>query len=230
MKKFQLLLLGLLLFSSVSAQLRIYTTSEYSFMLQGADVTNAQNQKVHNIIRFSGFFNAAEYVHIDFGKFFGIGIGGGIHNIGFISSSDSVKLKRRTYSTFVPVFFKFGNMKKRIYMYAGAQYDILFNFKQKTFINDEKTEKFNEWFSRRTPRFIPSVFVGIQLPLGINIRATYMLHNFFNPGYTTASGSRPYEAYNARVFYLTLALNFRNHKESFARNRKADRRSTAFTR
>jgi hypothetical protein len=197
-------------------------------MLQGADVTNAQNQKVHNIIRFSGFFNAAEYVHVDFGKFFGIAIGAGIHNIGFITSVDSLKLKRRSYSTFVPVFFKFGNMKKRIYMYAGVQYDILFNFKQKTFIYDEKTEKFNEWFSRRTPRFIPSVFVGIQLPLGFNIRATYMLNNFMNPGYTLSNGVRPYEAFNARVFYLTLALNFRNHKESFARNRRDARRNTAF--
>ena len=55
----------------------------------------------------------------------------------------------------------------------------MFHFKQKTFIDGAKY-KYSDWFSSRTPTFIPSVFAGIQFPGGLQVKVKYYLDDFLN--------------------------------------------------
>jgi hypothetical protein len=134
------------------------------------------------IIRYSTFLHFGEQLHVNLGKSFGFYTGIGVRNIGMINRlNDSIKVKQRVYALGVPVGIKLGDMQKRVYAALGAELELFFNYKQKTFLGSgrgEKVEKFNEWFSDRTPLLNPSLFVEFNFKKGTYLKLRYYPLNF----------------------------------------------------
>jgi hypothetical protein len=134
------------------------------------------------IIRYSAFFHFGEQFHVNFGKSFGLYTGIGVRNIGMINRlNDSIKVKQRVYALGVPVGIKLGDMQKRVYLALGAELELFFNYKQKTFLGSgrgDKVEKFNEWFSDRTPLLNPSLFLEFKFKKGTYLKLRYYPLNF----------------------------------------------------
>ena len=134
------------------------------------------------IPRYSTFFHIGEQFHVNLGKSFGFYTGIGVRNIGMINRlNDSIKVKQRVYALGVPVGIKIGDMQKRLYAALGAELELFFNYKQKTFLGSgrgDKVEKFNEWFSDRTPLLNPSLFVEFNFKKGTYIKLRYYPMNF----------------------------------------------------
>lgn len=167
-------------------------------------------EHVRNIPRFTIFFNVGSNYNYDFSNNIGIFTGLNIKNIGLITKNDTVKLKRRVYTMGVPLGFKFGNIRDGFFFFLGGEYDLAFNYKEKTFIDGDKT-KFNEWFSDRTPLLMPSVFAGFRFSPGFGVKVQYYLNNFFNKDYThTVNGVKeyPYQNLDANLAFVTLSYNF----------------------
>ncbi|TXB64893.1 hypothetical protein [Phaeodactylibacter luteus] len=207
----------------------IYNTSGGEFIFSFANI-DADGESVNNVMRFSAFFHAGQKWHFDFSNHFGLMTGYGLRNIGFIteddgiriaahegliSLGDDVKIKRRTYALGVPAGFKVGNFNRNAFVYAGMELELFFNYKEKLFINGEKEDKFNEWFSDRTALLNPSVFGGVQLPAGVNLQFKYYFNNFLQQTYTErVSGVdfKPYEGLDTRLFYFSLSFNLNRSK------------------
>ena len=134
------------------------------------------------IPRYSTFFHIGEQFHVNLGKSFGLYTGVGVRNIGMINRlNDTIKIKQRVYALGIPVGIKIGDMQKRLYAALGAELELFFNYKQKTFLGSgrgDKVEKFNEWFSDRTPLLNPSLFVEFNFKKGTYIKLRYYPMNF----------------------------------------------------
>ena len=162
------------LVQSVSAQEKnndkVYTTfGGNGGILSFSDVKD-NGTKVNSIPRFTFFFNIGTNYNYDVSDHFGFFSGTNIKNIGMITEVGDTKLKRRVYTLGVPVGFKVGNVKDGIMLFGGAEVDVAFNYKEKTFVNDDKKSKFNEWFSDRTQTLMPSVFAGFQFSEHFSIK------------------------------------------------------------
>lgn len=181
------------------------------FILSFVQATDA-GQKVNSLPRFTCFFHSGMQTHQDLGKAFGFFSGVNIRNIGFITVQDSLKLKRRSYSLGIPLAVKLGNVKKHYYFFGGAEYEMLFHYKEKQFIDGVKRAKQTEWFSDKVNTFIPSVLGGIQFPTGLQVMVKYYLNDFMNKNYsTTIAGvnTYPYRNFNSRIFYISVCSNIR---------------------
>jgi hypothetical protein len=169
-----------------------------------------------NILRFSPFFNAQSWRVYDYGNF-GVFHGLAIRNVGFIAEDRSIntRIKFRTYNLGIPVGFKV-DFSPAISLYAGYEFEVPFNFKQKTFINESKEDKFNSWFSDRTPTLAHGLFVGFQFIGGTHVKFKYYLNEFLNTDYEAVIDGqtvRPYADLDAHVFYFALSFNiFKNTK------------------
>jgi hypothetical protein len=180
-------------------------------LLSFARVTNA-GEHVRNIPRFTMFFNVGTNYNYDFSNNFGIFTGLNIKNIGLITKpNDSVKLKQRVYTLGVPLGIKVGNLRDGFFFFAGGEYDLAFNYKEKYFLDGDKKSKFNEWFSDRTDILMPSVFAGFRFPPGFGVKVQYYLNDFFNKDYTeTVNGVKttPYKDMKANMVFVTLSYSF----------------------
>lgn len=168
-------------------------------------------ESIRNIPRFTMFFNIGSNYNYDFSNNVGIFTGLNIKNIGLITKEDSLKLKRRVYTLGVPLGLKFGNIRDGFFFFFGGEYDMAFNYKEKTFIDGDKKSKFNEWFSDRTPTFMPSVFAGFRFQPGFGVKVQYYLNDFFNKDFSqTIDGVKtyPYENMEAKMVFVTLSYNF----------------------
>lgn len=210
-------------------KVEIYKTNGGELIFSFADV-DVGAADVSNVLRFSGFFHVGQKWHFDFGNHFGLFTGYGIRNVGFITEDDGidiaayegmieegdeVRVKRRSYTLGVPVGLKLGNFERNAYAYGGAELELMFNYKEKLFIDGDKEEKFNEWFSDRTNLLAPSVYGGVQFPGGINLQFKYYLLNFLNQDYTERVNGvnvQPYQNVDSRMFYLSISLNFGNNQ------------------
>jgi len=202
-----LLLFGL----SVRAQ-KVYTVSGGEVIFQSGSVEKKKdgvNTSVNTNLRFTLFFHIGEYLHYDFGDHVGMFTGLGIRNVGFITEEDSIKDKYRTYNLGMPLAIKFGSFKKNLFLFGGAEYEWMFHFKHKTFVDDTKT-KYTSWFSNHTPALIPSVFVGLQLPAGFQFKFRYYLDNYLEERYTYTSAPQGYN--KTQVWYISVSYQIRNNK------------------
>ncbi len=166
--------------------------------------------------RFTGFLHIGANINYDFSNSVGIFTGINIKNIGFIekyNNPDST-VKRRVYTFGIPLGFKFGNLKYGSFIIAGGGVDFPFNYKEKGFVDRGDKDKFNEWFSSRTPAVMPYVFVGAVLRPMMSIKLQYYPSNFMNTNYTTTVGNTtvaPYKGYDVKLIMLTLGfdINYR---------------------
>ncbi len=152
MKKLSIILSALVLlgYTRVQAQdQKVYTTSSIEYLFSWSDVTD-NGQKLSGPIRFAPVFNFQNAVNKDFSEKVGLFLGLSMNNVGFIYDEDEFTRKKvRSYNLGIPVGFKIGNMNGA-YLFGGYTVEFPLNYKEKTFINEEKT-KFNTWFSDRTP-------------------------------------------------------------------------------
>ena len=153
-----------------------YTMATSETILSWGSV-KATGLETSNIARFTPFFNFGTQLHKDFNKKTGFYTGLALRNIGIITDlNDSVRVKQRVYTLGIPVAFKFGDMNGNQGA-IGIDNEFALNYKQKLFVNDEKS-KTNIWFSDRTKIYLPSVFVEFKSKMGNFIRFKYYLTDF----------------------------------------------------
>ena len=90
---------------------------------------------------------------------------------------------------------------------AGGEAELMFHYKEKQFINGDKQRKSKEWFSDKVNLFNPSVFAGIQLPGGMNVKFKYYLNDFLNQAYTETVGgvkTKPYSGLKSQKVCFLL--------------------------
>lgn len=189
---------------------RIYTENSGEFIFSFADVVR-NDQSISTPLRFSLFFHAGNNIHFDLNDYLGIYSGWALRNIGFITKENNVKTKRRTYSIGIPAAIKLGSFKNNFFLYGGASYEMFFHYKQKQFVDGEKS-KYSEWFSDRTERFAPSFFAGVQFPKGINLKFKFYPNDFLNRSFTGTDFGQAvdYSEYEkTNLFYIALTFNFK---------------------
>lgn len=234
------------IFTTVNSQTNLYTvtsgelifsenttsfTSDFQAQYPGAILEGSN-------LRFTLFFHLGEYLHADFSNNFGLFTGLGIRNVGMITDETlpqtvalsgqdvaytDYNIVRRQYMLGLPLAFKVGSFSNNFYFFAGAEYEWAFVYKEKYWTNSfdrsgEKT-KSTEWFSDKTPAFLPSVFGGLQFPGGINVRYKYYLTDFLNSdskesvneqdggNFSLSDLSRYSES---KLFYISVCWQFLN--------------------
>lgn len=205
MKKLSIILSALVLigYTQVQAQEKnTYTTSSIEFLFSWSDASN-NGQDLTGPVRFAPFFNFQNAVNKDFSEKFGLYLGLSINNVGFIYDADEFTRKKvRTYNLGIPVGFKIGNMNGT-YVFGGYAVEFPLNYKEKTFIDEQKT-KFNTWFSDRTP-IQQAVMAGVQFPYGTSIKFKYYFTDFYDQGYTDSTG-QPYANFSGNAMVLSLGI------------------------
>jgi hypothetical protein len=190
---------------------KVYTTSsgEMIFSFANIDINGTEEGSV---MRFSPVVNIQNWVNIDKTDNFGLFTGLSVRNVGVIydvPGQANTRIKARTYNVGVPVGIKFGNLNGR-FLFAGYELELPVNYKEKKFINEEKEEKRNIWFSSRVPTINHSLMAGVQLPYGATLKFKYYLTNFYNKDYSENDGQgnvvKPYENTNINVFYVSLSF------------------------
>jgi len=222
-------LLGMALTLSAQDTLDEYTPTKSYISFEGemifsfAEFDTPEGIDVEQNMRWSPVFNLAWHYNYDLNDYFGLNAGLGIRNVGFIAKADSIDLedgdidrkKYRTYNLGIPIGFKVGRLDQDnpLFLFAGYEIEFPFHYKEKEFDGGDKLRKRTDWFSDRTEDFQQSVFAGVQVPGGFSLKVKYYLTDFFNPDFSetiTVDGedaqtlSRPYENFNARVFYFSI--------------------------
>jgi len=195
-------------YSSEPQKKKWYTTRGGDAALVSFSDISRNGTGLNNVPRFTFFLNGGYNFNHDLGNHVGFFTGFNGKNLGVIyDSSDHVRFKHRVLMLGVPVGLKVGNLKKGNFVFFGAQADFAYNYKEKRFVDGEKVSKFNEWFSKRTPIFMPSVFAGFRTSKKVGLKAQYFPNNFFKPGFEK-NGVKPYAGMEASVFFLTLSYDF----------------------
>jgi len=185
----------------------VYSTSYIDFPFTWSNASN-NGQDLGGAVRFAPFVNIGNNINVDFSKRVGFYGGLSIHNTGFIYDVDEFTRKKvRNYYLGIPVGLKIGNMDG-VHLYGGYEIEFPFAYKEKTFINEQKT-KFSTWFSDRTT-IQQSFTVGIQSPYGTSLKFKYYFTNFYKQSYTESDGDggtvKPYEDFNANIFWISLTF------------------------
>ncbi len=173
-------------------------------------------------LRFSYIVNFGFNLNYDFNRHIGLMTGAGIKNIGFIEKFADSTVKRRIYALGVPLGIKIGNLHKRNFVFLGGGADVPVNYREKGFIKRGDKEKFNEWFSERTPTFLPYVFAGVSASPGVTLKLQYYPGNFMNRDYVAPNPQAhhpavpvmPYKSYersNLLMLSIGVDLHYNKH-------------------
>lgn len=206
--KYPLLLIAFISALSVAeAQKTFYTTTGGEWIFSSASA-NLGGAEANSVLRFSPVFNFQTQVHRDFSNSAGLMTGIALRNVGFIVDDPTVpntRYKIRSYNIGIPIGLKFGKMDGT-YFFGGYELEIPLNYKQKTFVDEKKVDKFDVWFTSRTPSIYNTVFFGVQLPQGMQVKFKYYLDNWFNTSYKDATGTAIYANTKVNVFYVSLSF------------------------
>lgn len=173
-------------------------------------VKKGASDAIFTTVRFSYVLNFGVNFNYDATNLFGVFAGVGVKNIGFIEHPGGVTVKRRVYTIGVPVGIKIGNLGKRNYGFIGGGVDLPFNYKEKAFTDRSNKNKFNEWFSDRTPQLMPYVFVGASIKPGMTYKIQYYPGNFLNTSFSELSNGipvRPYAGYDVQLLMLSVGFD-----------------------
>lgn len=204
-------------FSYIFAQTKTVTKDDKPYFTSGGEwiFSTGTLQNNNNVLRFSPVINLQTLLNFDKSESFGWFTGINIRNVGFIfDESASVRKKVRNYNLGIPIGVKLGHMEDRFF-FAGYELEIAMNYRERTFVDEKRTERFSVWFSDRVNTLQHALFIGYNLPKGTSIKAKYYLNSFFNQSFTASDGNggtfRPYEGLNANIFYISLNFDlFRN--------------------
>jgi hypothetical protein len=197
------------------------------YMSSGGEMIFSWSNTTHptsnegSVLRWAPVFNFQSSINYDLGRAFGLMAGIAVRNQGYIYDFKNVdgarfKKKFRTYNLGIPVGIKIGNMDG-IYIFGGYEFELPFHYKEKTFdVDGSKINKFTSWFSDRNQKTMQSLFAGIQMKGGTQIKFKYYLTELHNQNFTTTtedlyppSGdpNQPYKSLTSNVFYIALAWN-----------------------
>lgn len=223
-------------FSDSHAQ-KSYSVSVTEFIFSYSDVEFSeafyseypQAEISKSNVRFTAFLHISQEWHLDFTNNIGIITGLGLRNIGLISDEMlpdmddnnrmiNYKIIRRLYTLGVPLAVKLGSFKNHIFIYFGGEAELGLHYKEKYWTNTHSRDGDKSinttWLGEQTPLFLPSVYGGIQLPKGINIRVKYYLNDFLNRNYSTGRNTNEFNISDltryktAQVYYLALSWQF----------------------
>ncbi|RYZ52783.1 MAG: hypothetical protein EOP49_08810 [Sphingobacteriales bacterium] len=192
---------------------RFYTGNSLDFAILSTALLSAPDQSTKlTMPRFTIFVNWGINFHYDLNRFFGLFSGLDIKNIGYIDKYEELTVKRRVYSLGVPLGIKIGDLRHRNFFFAGGGVDMPFNYREKVFEKRGDKEKFNEWFSDRTPRLMPFVFIGNSWDPGITLKLQYYPGNFLNTDFVDNDGPagvpvKPYSGTKANLILLSLGID-----------------------
>jgi hypothetical protein len=214
MKRTLLLIIFLISFSflvqaqkEVSVFPKTYWSSGGEWIFSGGTVDG-----YNNVLRWAPVINLQNFLNFDQSANFGWFTGANIRNVGFIfDESPSIRKKVRTYNLGVPIGVKFGDLNRQFF-FAGYELEWAFNYRERTFRDERRVDRFNVWFSDRVNLWQSSFFAGMTLPGGTSIKVKYYPTEFFNRSFTatdpdTGATIRPYENFQANVFYISLIFN-----------------------
>ena len=219
-----ILVLSVAVISLEAQSNRIYHSWGGEIILSGADM-NFNGTSVSTNMRFTLFFHTQQFINFDLTDNVGLLGGFAIRNVGLIMEdlyqnvgydvdnthpdfNKNTKIKHRSYSLGFPVAFKVGSFDKNYFVYAGGEYEWMFHYTQKKFIDGEK-HKFTEWTSDRVNPWIPSLFAGIQFPGGINLKFKYYLDDFLNKDFTGRDFGEDvdYSQFeSSNIWYISLSV------------------------
>jgi len=230
--QFVLLIIVLALLSLESnAQRMMYHSNGFEFILSGADV-KFNDVNVNTNMRFTLFFHTQQHFNLDFNDHFGLFTGIGLRNVGFIVEdyyqnvgfsdidpehqnwNKNTKIKRRSYSLGFPLAFKIGSFDKHFFFFAGGEYEWMFHYKQKQFLDGNKSI-YKEWNSNRVNSWIPSLFAGVQLPQGFRLKFKYYMEEFLNQDFSGVDFGQPVDYSDFKstgMWYVSMAF-FINKKD-----------------
>jgi hypothetical protein len=166
------------------------------------------NTPVWAPLRFSLFLNIGFTFNYNFSRHFGMFTGIDLKNIGYIEETGNDQMiKRRSYNAGIPLGLRIGNMgKNNMAFFLGGGIDYTINYKEKRYLSRNEKVVYTEWFSSRTPTYMPYVFAGISTGKGLSLKAQYYPNDFLSPF--------PGEARkNVRIMAVTLGLNLHLDKE-----------------
>jgi len=189
----------LVVFSLKAQNDKIYLSTGGEVILSGADV-NFNGTDVNTNMRFTIFFHLQTQINFDLSNNVGLFSGLAIRNVGLIMEdyyqnvgydvdntdpnyNKNTKIKHRSYALGFPIAIKLGSFDDNFFAYGGVEYEWMFHYKQKKFIDGEKY-KFKEWTSDRVSPWLPSWFVGLQFPGGINLKFKYYMNDFLNKDFS----------------------------------------------
>ncbi len=227
--------------SKVQAQRDVYMTSGGEFIFSWGDLKYSdaylnENQNAEILatpVRFTCFFHFGQYTHLDFNNIIGLYTGIGMRNVGFITNEKlpsvendgttfDAKIIRRIYSLGVPLALKVGSFKDNFYIYFGGEYEWAFHYKEKYWkahSRDGAKNKTVKWWPSQVNSFIPSAYVGVQFPKGINLKFKYYLDDLLNHKYTkdptsintVVSDLSKYE--QSQLMYISLSIHLRSKEK-----------------
>jgi hypothetical protein len=219
MKKIIVLLSFLPVVFCVSAQTS-YRTTDSEMIFSFSEVAKS-GLTVDTDLRWTVFYHTGTYNNHDLTGNLGIFYGLALRNIGFITNDELIDanfynvVKRRSYSLGIPVGIKLGNLDDNAFLFGGAEYELLFHYKEKRFIDGTRIYKNRDWFSSRTNRFIPSLFIGVNLKSQMAVTFKYYMGDFMNRSFQeSGTGTRPYSQMDSRLFYISLSKKFRYQRLS----------------
>lgn len=162
------------------------------------------------------FTNFTHLTHFNFSNNFGLTAGLGLRNIGIRARNETINEElykrtiRRVYTANASLAVKLGSFSKHCFMYGGGEYDMAFHFRQRLKKKSTSTVKQGEWFSNATDRFLPSVFVGVQLPKGLNLKCSYYFNDLFNKNYSGKIDNFPVYT-QSQIITIAVSYQYRNN-------------------
>ena len=197
------IILYLLLTLKLSAQ-KIYFSSEMNMIFSKAKVT-VNGHSFKSPVRFAPFFNISHQLHFDPARFIGISSGLELKNVGFIIK-DTLTSKHRAYSFGVIGMLKIGNLKKRKFLFFGATYEAMFQYKEKLFFDNQKVKR-KGFYEDDVRRFSPSLVAGLNWK-AFTVRFQYYPLNFFDDHYRfqNQNGFKYAVFEDSKVFLIMVGL------------------------
>jgi hypothetical protein len=214
--RFFLIILLLIFISGKSfSQSDFYLTGGGEMIFSFAPNIDNNGTPGNSLVRWTPWFNLQGFGNFDFNDHIGSLFGLSIRNIGYIDDSpdknnSGLKKKYRSYDFGIPVGLKLGKMGK-FFVFGGYEIEFPFHYKEKTYLNNDKIDnKISGWFTGRTNCCLHTVFAGVQLPFGINIKYKYYLTNFFNENYSTIVNGDiyyPYQGKKVNIMYVSISFS-----------------------
>lgn len=211
----------------IFSQGQLAYTSQYAQQYQDAEIVNAP-------LRFTLFFHFGHFAHLDLNNNIGFYSGIGMRNVGIISNEvlpvsystpnqyQDIKVIRRFYSLGVPLAIKVGSFKNNFYVYSGGEIDWAFHYKEKYWESHSRSgakKKYNQWWPSQVETLQPSVFLGVQLPKGLNVKLKYYLTDVLDHTYKRNSAVDAAEVVSdltkykeSKLFYVSISWFFKPKK------------------